>query len=97
MPETTVDTVNVGRSADTLSITKVHTETYYGAVKQNLQPYQVGAHSRRRILDKEQALEIIKLLSALESWSFSFREKLPTYLIDQIAASIEVLEKEVLK
>ena len=44
-----------------------------------------------------QALEIIKLLSALESWSFSLKEKLPTYLTDQIAASIEVLEKEVLK
>lgn len=44
-----------------------------------------------------QALEVIKLLSALESWSFSFREKLPDYLHDKIAASIEVLEKEVLK
>ena len=44
-----------------------------------------------------QALEIIKLLSALESWSFSLRERLPDYLHDKIATSIEVLEKEVLK
>ena len=44
-----------------------------------------------------QALEIIKLLSALESWSFSLRERLPDYLLEKIAASNEVLEKEVLK
>jgi hypothetical protein len=54
-------------------------------------------NSRRRILTKEQALEIIKLLSALESWSFSLKERLPDYLHDKIATSIEVLEKEVLK
>jgi len=48
-------------------------------------------------MTRVEALEIIKLLSALESWSFSFKERLPNYLIDQIAASIEVLEKEVLK
>ena len=48
-------------------------------------------------MTRVEALEIIKLLSALESWSFSLKERLPTYLIDQIAASIEVLEKEVLK
>ena len=44
-----------------------------------------------------QALEIIKLLSALESWSFSLRERLPDYQLEKIAPSIEVLEKEVLK
>jgi len=44
-----------------------------------------------------QALEVIKLLSALESWSFSLKERLPDYLHDKIAASIEVLEKEVFK
>ena len=44
-----------------------------------------------------EALEIIKLLSALESWSFSLKERLPDYLLEKIAASIEVLEKEVLK
>ena len=48
-------------------------------------------------MTRVEALEIIKLLSALESWSFSLKERLPTYLTDQIAASIEVLEKEVLK
>lgn len=48
-------------------------------------------------MTRVEALEIIKLLSALESWSFSFREKLPDYLHDKISTSIEVLEKEVLK
>lgn len=48
-------------------------------------------------MTRVEALEIIKLLSALESWSFSLKERLPDYLHDKIAASIEVLEKEVLK
>ena len=48
-------------------------------------------------MTRVQALEIIKLLSALESWSFSLKEKLPDYLLEKIAASMEVLEKEVLK
>ena len=45
-------------------------------------------------MTRVEALEIIKLLSALIVIG---PEKLPDYLIDQIAASIEVLEKEVLK
>ena len=48
-------------------------------------------------MTRVEALEIIKLLSALESWSFSLRKKLPDYLLEKIAASIEVLKKEVLK
>ncbi len=48
-------------------------------------------------MTRVEALEIIKLLSALESWSFSLKERLPDYLLEKIATSIEVLEKEVLK
>ena len=48
-------------------------------------------------MTRVEALEVIKLLSALESWSFSLKERLPDYLHDKIAASIEVLEKEVFK
>ena len=48
-------------------------------------------------MTRVEALEIIKLLSALESWSFSLKERLPDYLLEKIAASIVVLEKEVLK
>jgi hypothetical protein len=47
-------------------------------------------------MTRVEALEIIKLLSALESWSFSLKERLPDYLLEKIATSIEVLEKEVL-
>ena len=49
-------------------------------------------------MTKEFALEQIKLLSAIESWSFSKGTELfPDYLYDKITASIEVLTKEVLK
>ena len=48
-------------------------------------------------MTKEQALEIIKLLSALESWSFADKHNLPDYLYEKIATSMEVLEKEILK
>ena len=48
-------------------------------------------------MTRVEALEIIKLLSALESWSFSLKERLPDYLLEKIATSIEVLEKEVWK
>ena len=48
-------------------------------------------------MTRVEALEIIKLLSALESWSFSLKERLPDYLLENIVTSIEVLEKEVFK
>jgi len=48
-------------------------------------------------MTKQDYLEIIKLLSALESWSFSVSSKFPDYLGDQILDSIEKLSKEVLK
>ena len=48
-------------------------------------------------MNKEQALEILKLLSALESWGFAEKNSLPEYLHDKIAASMKVLQAEVLK
>ena len=48
-------------------------------------------------MTKQDCLEIIKLLSALESWSFSTGSKFPDYLGEQISDSIEKLSKEVLK
>ena len=48
-------------------------------------------------MTKEQLLDVIKLLSALESWSFAEKHSLPGYLHDQLSASIEVLTHEVLK
>lgn len=48
-------------------------------------------------MTKQDYLDIIKLLSALESWSFSTGSKFPDYLGEQIIDSIEKLSKEVLK
>ena len=48
-------------------------------------------------MTKEQSLELIKLLSALESWAFSTGARLPDYLHDQLSEVIESLTKEVLK
>lgn len=47
--------------------------------------------------DKEFALRIMMLLSALESWSFVNQNRLPDYLGDEINEVIETLRKEVLK
>lgn len=49
------------------------------------------------MIDREQHLEILKLLSALESWSFSTHHNLPDYLHERLCAAIEQLTKEVLK
>ena len=48
-------------------------------------------------MNKEQALEIIKLLSALESWGFSNGNRLPDYLHERLCSIIDQLTVEVLK
>ena len=48
-------------------------------------------------MTKQDQLDIIKLLSALESWSFSTGSKFPDYLGEQLVDAIEKLSKEVLK
>lgn len=49
-------------------------------------------------MTKSECLELLKLLSALESWSFaSQQERMPDYLSDRLTDAIEVLTKEVLK
>ena len=48
-------------------------------------------------MTKEQALEMLKLLSALESWSFSTKHDLPDYLHERLCAAIDQLTCEVLK
>lgn len=47
--------------------------------------------------DKAFALELIKLLSALESWSFSAQHPIPDFLHDQLQNAVNDLTKEVLK
>lgn len=47
--------------------------------------------------DKEFALEVIKLLSAIESWGFATKNCLPDYMHDHLQSIVDRLTKEVLK
>jgi hypothetical protein len=44
-------------------------------------------------MTKEEALAAIKLLSAMESWSFSLKERTPDYLHEDLHRSLAVLER----
>jgi len=50
-------------------------------------------------MTKEEALRIIKLLSAMESWAFSQpdRRRLLDYLVEDVANAMTVLERIVLE
>ena len=48
-------------------------------------------------MTKEEALQEMMLLSALESWAFSQSARLPDYLVENIQRSLEVLERVVLE
>lgn len=50
-------------------------------------------------MTKAEALRIIKLLSALESWAFSQPDsrRLPDYLVEDIGNAMKVLERIVLE
>ena len=47
-------------------------------------------------MTKEEALAAIKLLSAMESWSFSLKERIPDYLHEDLCKSMEVMERIIL-
>jgi hypothetical protein len=48
-------------------------------------------------MTKEDAIKLIKLLSALESWAFSTKTELPDYLHEDLCIAVEKLEKIVLE
>lgn len=48
-------------------------------------------------MTKKEVLEVIKLISALESWSFADKHNMPDYLYERIAEVMPILEAEVLK
>ena len=48
-------------------------------------------------MSKEQVIEIMMLLSALESWGFSNGQRMPDYLLERLNDAIDVLRKEALK
>ena len=47
-------------------------------------------------LTKKECLDMLMLLSALESWALSVDKRLPDYLHDQLSAALDRLTKEVL-
>lgn len=47
-------------------------------------------------MSKEEALNLIKLLSALESWAFSVKQPLPEYLHDDLCGAVQKLSVFVL-
>ena len=47
-------------------------------------------------MTKSDALDLLMLLSALESWMFSVDKRPPDYLIERIDTAVELLKKEVL-
>ena len=48
-------------------------------------------------MTKPQALDILMLLSALESWSFSTGKPLPDHTFDSLQVAIEQLRTEILE
>ena len=48
-------------------------------------------------MDKEQCLQMMRLLSALESWSFATQARLPDYLHEWLHDGVAALQKEILK
>lgn len=48
-------------------------------------------------MSKPELLELLKLLSALESWSFASGQQVPKYLMEWLDRTIDELTKEVLR
>jgi hypothetical protein len=48
-------------------------------------------------MTKLEALNALKLLSALESWAMSQKERMPDYLHEDIQLNMEVLERILLE
>ena len=47
-------------------------------------------------MSKEQALQALKLMSAIESWAFSLKAPLPDYLHDNLSSVMDTLERIIL-
>ena len=56
-----------------------------------------GQSTQKAHMDKKDLLALMRLLSALESWSFSAGQRLPDYLLDDLNKFTSLLEAEILK
>lgn len=52
---------------------------------------------KAHMIEKKDMLAMMRLLSALESWSFSAGQRLPDYLLDDLNKFTSLLEGEILK
>ena len=70
-----------------------------GTVQNIYRPFTLGMAELLQELQmtKEQCLNIIKLLSAMESVSLVNGAKFPDYLYEQVSDRVEMLTKEILK
>ena len=48
-------------------------------------------------MTKQQLLDLLMLLSALESWGFSEGKRMPDYLLERLIENVETLRTEMLK
>jgi len=48
-------------------------------------------------MTKQQMLDTLKVLSALEAWSFANQHRLPDYLLDDLNKAVAVLSEGILK
>ena len=48
-------------------------------------------------MSKEEALKLVRLLSAMESWAFSQPNRIPDYLIEDVGTAMQILERIILK
>ena len=48
-------------------------------------------------MTKEQYIDLLMLLSALESWALSASTTMPDYLHDRLCVTVNLLTKEVLR
>ena len=69
----------------------------YDRMKSSLDRYNAAHLMKENTMTKEEALQAIKLLSALESWAFSTKNLLPDYLHEELHTSMDVLSKIVLE
>ena len=47
-------------------------------------------------MTREEAVQTLKLLSAMESWAFSQPTRIPDYLVEDLQRSMQVLERIIL-
>ena len=58
---------------------------------------RAGPSTQKAHMDKKDLLAMMRLLSALESWSFSAGQRLPDYLLDDLNRMTGLIEVEILK